>query len=158
MKMSVRKINDETWRVNIGQVGILIDTFSLQLGQIMLEEALKTGQDELYDEDEAIFQGYIKTLDKLKSLDDLNMQKLLNEVNPNDIMAIADNIEDEELLAHFKKNIGPLLSKQLERDREQGVRATREEIQQAIRQLMTKAYQMEQAGELEFIQSQTEYI
>lgn len=155
MKMAIKKVHDDEWHLIVGPVALRMNHFSLELVNVLLKNTL-TGDDNANVD--PVMKGYYSILKQLQNLRLQDLQRLLQEVNTNDILTLASGVPDDELVQTLIKNVGPLISRQIEQDLKNGIHPSDEQVKKAIQQIMTKTYQMEQSGELEFISEETEYL
>lgn len=154
MKVGIKKLHENEWQLHIGCASVKMDRFTLALLQITLEHlaALEHGQDH------SMLQSYIKLGLKLNELDDLALQKMLSEVDNKALLDLLLLAQNSDFTQRVLKNIGGILSKQLQADLQSSPMPDSEQARVAIKHLVEKMFELEAAGKIEFLHGDTQYI
>jgi len=154
MKVGIKKIHENEWMVHIGMATIKMDLFSVQLLNISLEHstALQKGQAH------SVLTSYIKLGAKIKELDVAGVQRLIRDVDNQDLLKLLMISNDHVLTDLVLKNMGGILAKQLEADLLESLMPDVEDAKLAIKRIVEKMFALEAEGQIEFFNETTEYI
>ncbi|MBD3754570.1 MAG: hypothetical protein IE937_02900 [Gammaproteobacteria bacterium] len=154
MKVGIKKLHENEWQIHIGCASVKIDRFTLALLQITLEHlaALESGQQH------STLQSYVKLGLKFNELDDLSLQKILSEVDSKALLDLLMVAKHPEFTERVLKNVGGIMSRQLQADLQLARMPNAEEAKAAIKHLVEKMFELEAAGRIEFVRGDTQYI
>ncbi|GAB6035306.1 FliG C-terminal domain-containing protein [Galenea microaerophila] len=152
MKVGIKRVSESEWLVHVGCAWLRLGRFSLELLNLSLENAITQNSSA------HLIQSYIQLGLKMNELDDKGMQLLLRTVDPKDIVVLLQVSNDAEFVKRVLKNLGVLLAKQIEQDLQQNEMPSEEAIKASIRRIAERMFEMEQRGEIEFFNENTQYI
>lgn len=154
MKVGIKKIHDNDWRVHIGNAAVKMDQFSVALMNITLEQllALKHG------DSHSNLQSFIKLGARIKSLKADDLQKFIPQIDSRDMLNLMLISKDEALNNLVMSNIGGMLAKQFNDDLQSSEMPSEEEAKKSIKNVIEKMFAMEADGQIEVLTEQTEYI
>jgi len=155
MEVGLQKIHEDEWSVHIGCARMKIDRFTLALLHISLEQLIESERGHA----QSPLQAYVNLGLKMRTLSKLDLQKLLRELQYDDLLILLRLAEDVEFSQQVQQNIGSMIAKQLSNDLQQEDALPTDEIAKlAIRRLVEKMFQMEAAGEIDFYDDVESYI
>ena len=154
MKIGLKKLPENEWLVHVGCAAVKMDQFSVSLLNITLEHLLALERGESH----STLKSYIKLGLRIKTLKDLECQKLLRAIDNKDILAFMMAANDPQLNELVMKNTGGILAKQLEADLSTAILPSKALLKEAIRRIVEKTFELESLGQIEFISTKTKYI
>lgn len=155
MEVGLQKLHENEWLVHIGCAKIKMDRFSVALLKIHLEHLIASEKGQSH----STLQGYVSLGLRMKKLSDLHLQKLLREIRNEDLLILMQCATDPELNQKVLKNIGGLMSKQLETDLLTHTELPLEPAARtAIRRIVEVTFKLESQGEIEFLNDVVRYI
>lgn len=152
MKVGIRRVSESEWLVHIGCAWIRLDRFGVELLNMSLENAVT------HNSGVHLLQSYLKLVLEMEELDDRGMQRLLREVDPQDLVVVLMALNKPDFTQRVLKNLGGLLAKQVEQDLQKEASPTEEEIKTSVRRIAERMFELEQKGEIEFYNEYTQYI
>ncbi|WP_319380928.1 FliG C-terminal domain-containing protein [Thiomicrorhabdus sp.] len=154
MKVGIRKLHENEWLVHVGFASVRMDRFSVELLAITLESLGVLNHGEAHSE----LNGYLKLGMRIKALKDLDLQKLLAEIELGDLVYFLLAAEDDDLKAQVEGNMGMMLAKQLNDDLNLTAHPGEEPLKAAIRRIVEKSFELETRGIIEFASKTARYI
>lgn len=154
MKVGIKKQHENEWLVHIGCGAVKMDRFSVELLSITLEHLLALERGEVH----STLKSYVKLALRLKELKPLELQKLLREVDNQDILVLMMVARDAQLSDSIIKNIGGIMAKQLHEDLQKATMPSEESAKEAIKRVVEKLFELEGLGQIEFVNDSTRYI
>lgn len=154
MKVGIKKLQGNEWQVHIGCARVKMDRFSMELLNSTLEHLtmLESGQSH------SNIKSYIKLGLRLDELDDRALQKVLSSLDSKDILVLLLAAKQPDFTQKVLKNIGGILSKQLQADLEVTDLPDEEQIRTSIQHIVETLFAMEAKGQIEFVKNDTKYI
>ncbi|WP_319558493.1 FliG C-terminal domain-containing protein [Thiomicrorhabdus sp.] len=154
MKVGIQKLHENEWLVHVGFASVKMDRFSVELLAIALESLGILDHGEEHSE----LNGYLKLGLRIKDLKDLDLQKLLSELELSDLVLFLLAAEDDELKQKVEHNMGTMLCKQLNEDLKVTACPDEEALKPAIRRIVEKSFELETKGVIEFASATARYI
>lgn len=154
MKVGIKKIHENEWQINIGFVSIKMDHFSVELLNITLEHLIALESGKKY----SILKSYITLGLRLNELDDFGMQKLIREIKNEDLLILMQVSKSPQLEEKALRNVGIMLAKQLQEDIKTTPLPDAASVKEAIRRIVTKMFELEKSGDIEFTAKEVVYI
>lgn len=154
MKVGIKKLHENQWLVHAGCASIKMDHFEVELLQMTLAHllAMESGQKH------SILKSYVTLAKRLLELDDAAMQKLVREVDSEDLLVLMQASNNPDLTEQIIKNVGGILAKQLQEDMKSSPMPDLENSKRAIREVLMKTFALEAAGDIEFSNQKAKYI
>jgi flagellar motor switch protein FliG len=103
-------------------------------------------------------KSYVKLALRLKELKSLELQKLLREVDNQDILVLMMVARDAVLSDSIIKNIGGIVAKQLHEDLQKATMPSEETAKESIKRVVETLFALEGRGQIEFVSENTRYI
>ncbi|WP_127471376.1 FliG C-terminal domain-containing protein [Thiomicrorhabdus aquaedulcis] len=154
MKVGIKKQQENEWLVHIGCGAVKMDRFAVELLSITLEHLLALERGESH----STLKSYIKLGLRLKELKPLELQKLLREVDNQDVLVLMMVARDAGLSDSVISNIGGIMAKQLHEDLQKATMPSEETAKEAIKRVVEKLFELEGLGQIEFVNDRTQYI
>ncbi|MGC9385604.1 MAG: FliG C-terminal domain-containing protein [Hydrogenovibrio sp.] len=154
MKIGIKKVHENEWLVHIGYATIRMDRFSVELLNIALEHLIALEHGQVH----STLQSYIKLGSRIKELDESSIQKLMHEVDNQDLLKLMLVVQDEALNDIILRNVGGILAKQLKTDLANPTMPDNTSAKIAIQRIVEKMFDLESQGKIEFFNQNTQYI
>ncbi len=154
MKVGIKKIHENEWRVRLGNASVKMDHFSVALLGITLEHLLALE----HGDEHSTLDSYVSLglrMGKLKSKD---LQSFIGKIEASDLLNLMLVANNHDFNVYLMDNMGGILSKQFEADLAQMVMPDEEGAKLSIRRIIGKMFLLEAQGEIEVISEDTEYI
>jgi len=156
MQVGIQKQHENEWRVQIGNSKLRLDRFSVELLKITLEHsvALEHGQQH------STLQSYVKLGMRLNDLAALDLQKVLRNIQQEDLVLLLRLSKDRLFVQKIIDNIGVIVAKQIEQDLERMTEdPDHDDAKDAIRRIIETTFSLESSGQIEFTSAtETQYI
>lgn len=154
MKVGIKKLQGDEWQVHIGCARVKMDRFSLELLNSTLEHLtmLKSGQSH------SNVKSYIKLGLRLDDLDDRALQKVLSSLDSKEVLILLLAVKKPDFTQKVLKNIGGILSKQLQADLEVTELPDEDQVKRSIQHIVETLFSMEANGQIEIVKNDTKYI
>jgi hypothetical protein len=154
MKLGIKKLHENEWQLHIDSAFVHLDRYSLELLYSNLEhlQSMKQGQEG------SVLCGLLKLTEKFLELSDAHMQLFLREIENQDLLNLVLVLTHDDVKNKVLKNVGSIMSKQLQSDMEQTEKPQDNEAVEAIKHVVERVFELEAVGKVEFVSSEQRFI